>query len=183
MKHRAIAICGLIGSGKSQVGSYLGQLGYTVIDCDNIAHKLSCDSDIIEQVRQLLGECSIDNGQLNRPYIRSVVFGDSSLLADYSAIFNNAIARAVIGIISDMPLVFVQLPVFSAVAYNWYKVWNVVCSDDVRISRTVARDNTSVGDVVAISNKQVVPTCTDTIDNSGSIVQLHEQIDTLLATL
>ncbi len=183
MKHRAIAICGLIGSGKSQVGSYLGQLGYTVIDCDNIARQLACDNDIIEQVRQLLGECSIDNGHLNRPYIRSVVFSDSSLLAKYSAIFNNAVSSMVIDIISNMPLVFVQLPIFSAVAYNWYRVWNVVCSGDVRISRTVARDNTSVDDVVAISNNQVVPICTDTIDNSGSIVQLHEQIDTLLATL
>lgn len=183
MKHRAIAICGLIGSGKSQVGSYLSQLGYSVIDCDNIARQLSNNSNILEQVRQLLGECSIDNGQLNRPYIRSVVFEDSNLLAKYSAIFNSAIANQVLTAIDNASLVFVQLPVFSAVAYNWHRVWNVVCSDTVRINRTVARDNTSVDDVVAISNNQVVPVSTDTIDNSGSIAQLHEKIDALLAIL
>lgn len=183
MKHRAIAICGLIGSGKSQVGQYLSRLGHTVIDCDDIARQLACDSDIIAKVRQLLGSESIADGKLDRAYIRSVVFGNSELLASYSGIFSSAVADKVIDIASRTPVIFVQLPIFDAVKLDWYRVWNVVCNNSTRVDRTVERDSTTIDDVLAISSRQIAVVGTDTIDNSGSIAQLYQQVDKLLATL
>ncbi len=183
MKHRAIAICGLIGSGKSQVGRYLVDKGYDVVDCDIIARQVSNDKNILFEVSQLLGEDSIVDGKLNRPYIRSVVFSNSQLLAQYSDIFNHAIRDALVDSIKDMPLVFVQLPVYDAIEYHWYRVWNVVCDEAVRIGRTVSRDKTSTADVEAISNKQKSVNGTDIIDNSGSVEQLHATIDKLLEIL
>ncbi len=183
MKHKAIAICGLIGSGKSAVGSYLDKLGYTVVDCDDIARQLATDSNIIAQVQALLGECSISQGQLDRGYIRSVVFADSALLAQYSNIFSSGVADRVLDIISNNSIVFVQLPIYDAIPYSWHSVWNVVCNQDIRLHRTIARDNTSAQDVMDISNQQQPVMGTVTIDNCGTLQQLYDNIDRLLLTL
>ncbi len=183
MKHRAIAICGLIGSGKSTVASYLVTKGYNVIDCDDIARELSQDSDIIAKVHNLLGDASINDGTLNRQYIRSVVFDDITLHHSYSQIFTEAVESRVLDIIASCALVFVQLPIFDAIHYQWHAVWNVVSDDSVRIARTVARDNTSIEDVQTISSRQHSVEGADTIYNCGTIQQLHDNVDILLATL
>ena len=70
MKHKAIAICGYIGSGKSTVGNILRNCGCEVIDCDKLARQVADMPSTVDAVRDLMGDGDVLNGKLNRPYIR-----------------------------------------------------------------------------------------------------------------
>ena len=94
MKHKAIAICGYIGSGKSTVGNILRNCGGEVIDCDKLARQVADMPSTVEAVRDLMGDGAVLNGKLNRSYIRSRIFDNNKLLSKYNKIFTAEIGRA-----------------------------------------------------------------------------------------
>ncbi|MBO5867244.1 MAG: dephospho-CoA kinase, partial [Clostridia bacterium] len=55
MKRNAIALTGVIGSGKSAVGNYLRQKGFVVIDCDKLSREVANHWQVQQKVVQLLG--------------------------------------------------------------------------------------------------------------------------------
>src|SRR5690554_6980460 len=71
-----VGLTGGIGSGKSKVADMLGAWGAAVIDTDVIAHDLTAPGGAaIEPIRQAFGADVIaENGALNRPLVRELVF-------------------------------------------------------------------------------------------------------------
>lgn len=71
-----LGLTGGIGSGKSKVADMLGAWGAAVIDTDVIAHDLTAPGGAaIEPIRQAFGADVIaENGALNRPLVRELVF-------------------------------------------------------------------------------------------------------------
>ena len=190
MKCKVIAITGQIGSGKSTVGKYLVQKGYSVIDCDSLSRIASTLPDVQQRVVCLLGKDSVVNGNLNRTYIRQLIFSDDNLYSQYNQIFLDKIKSLLTTAVDDLAcqqgkkLVFVEIPLIDAFSYNWDEVVLVTSPQSQRIQRVTLRDGVDASDVENISNRQnYVTQPTVTINNDGSLDALFAKIDKLLQNL
>ena len=190
MKCKVIAITGQIGSGKSTVGKYLVQKGYSVIDCDSLSRIASTLPDVQQSVVCLLGKDSVVNGTLNRTYIRQLIFSDDNLYSQYNQIFLDKIKSLLTTAVDDLAcqqgknLVFVEIPLIDAFSYNWDEVVLVTSPQSQRIQRVTLRDGVDASDVENISNRQnYVTQPTVTINNDGSLDALFAKIDKLLQNL
>jgi dephospho-CoA kinase len=75
-----IGITGGIGSGKTYVCQLLEKLGYPVFYSDEEAKKLMTqDPSLISEIKQLLGDESYIQNELNKPFIAHSIFHNSKL--------------------------------------------------------------------------------------------------------
>ncbi len=68
-----IGVTGPIASGKSTVAAYLEEKGYLVLDADKIVASLYEKKEILDKVCDLLGGKAVENGKLNRTYVRELI--------------------------------------------------------------------------------------------------------------
>ena len=87
-----IGITGGIGSGKSTVCSLFAERGIAVYDSDSRAKQLMNESaELRQQLIEAFGEECYTDGELNRGYLASKVFGDAEALARLNAIVHPAV--------------------------------------------------------------------------------------------
>ena len=90
---KKIGITGGIGSGKSTVCRVFAMLGIAIYDSDREAKRLmNSDPRLTEQLRALFGSEAYINGQLNRPFLASVVFNHPERLTQLNALVHPAVA-------------------------------------------------------------------------------------------
>lgn len=193
MTSKVIAVTGGIGSGKSETTRYLQGLGYNTLDCDTLAREVSFRPCIVEQVRKLLGDIFVVDGQLDRAAIRNKVFGNEDLLNRYNALFFDEVKKILDEEISVLIrqaeaanqegiVVFVEISVFDAFEYPWDEVWLVEADVETRINRAQIRDRVSrksLDDIVA--RQRVCNGFTRKLTNDGVPEDLYKQIDIALA--
>ena len=75
---RVIGVTGGIASGKSNVCSIIENMGYSVIDCDQISYRLSKKGcPIYDVILEKFGkEYLLDNGELDRKKLGRLIFND-----------------------------------------------------------------------------------------------------------
>lgn len=74
-----IGITGGIGSGKSYVCSILEKMGFDIFYSDQEAQKIMITNPgLIDEIKQLVGEDSYQDGQLNKPRLREFIFDKES---------------------------------------------------------------------------------------------------------
>lgn len=183
MKRRVIALTGGIGSGKSEVAKILtSRYSFDVLDCDKLSREVATDSELLFRVQQLLGADSVVDGELNRSFVREMVFCNDELYNSYSNLFWKKIRRllekklALLG-----QTVFVEIPVLEAFHFDWSEIWLVESSDDSRLLRVVQRDGVALENVRDIMSKQKkCVNFTQKIINNGSIDDLKENVEVAL---
>jgi dephospho-CoA kinase len=75
-----VGLTGNYGMGKSSVLAMFENLGAITIDSDSIVHSLLVEKDILEKIRELLGETVFDkDGGLIKPQVAQVIFTNSEL--------------------------------------------------------------------------------------------------------
>lgn len=188
MKKR-IAIIGGIGSGKSVVSQILRVMGFPVYDCDAEAKRLMDNSQKIKsRIVDAFGEESLLNGQLNRPYLATMVFGYPENLKKLNGIvhpevhadFEQWVAECNAG------AVFVETAILIESGMDAFvdEIWLVDAPEDIRVARVVKRNGLPVEQVQARIRSQKIIAETRLplfrIDNSGK-VSLLPQIDELIA--
>lgn len=109
-----VALTGGIGSGKSQVGSYLAQLGAIVFDSDQLAR------DVIERgtpgfdaIVKRFGDEILTDGQINRAALADLIFENPAARADLEGIIHPRVKEASDRIIAQSPegsIVVNQIP-------------------------------------------------------------------------
>jgi dephospho-CoA kinase len=140
-----IGITGGIGSGKSTVAQLFEEMGIPVYYADSEAKELmNMDSDIKEAIIKLFGEEAYREGQLNRAFIASKVFGNETKLAQLNAIVHPKVAKHFEEWVKKQSSKFVIKEAAILVETGGYKdldeLFVVTADENLRIQRVMKRD-------------------------------------------
>lgn len=199
---RMVGLTGGIGSGKSTVARRLAAWGAIVIDADQVAREVvESGMPALDEIVARFGPGVLTaEGRLDRPRMAELVFTDDEARRDLEAITHpriaDEIARRVADaqaaedadgrqrtVVLDHPLLVEtgQAPQFPVVVV-------VVAPEGVRVERLVQFRGMDVEDARARLRAQTdddarVAAATHVIDNSGTLEELHAQVDALIDDL
>lgn len=154
-----IGITGGIGSGKSYIGSIFEKMGYPVYYSDKASKQLTVTNDTIRNgLIRLLGETVYQNNELNKAFLASKLFQDDAIREQVNAIIH-PVVRADFNEWAERqktPLVFNEAAILIETgSYRTLDFTVVVTADkEIRIQRTMTRDNISREEVLARMSKQ-----------------------------
>jgi dephospho-CoA kinase len=146
---------GGIGSGKSYISKIFSVLGVPVYDADSRAKSLyETDKLLLNSLVDLLGEQIIDNGELDKKRLASLIFGNDSLLDKVNSIVHPRVLedfknwKLEKSLMSDLLLMesalYFSAPIFR---HEVDKVVLVYAPEDLRIKRVTQRDECSENSV------------------------------------
>lgn len=196
-----IGITGGIGSGKSTIARALKARGFTVYDCDHEAKRIIAGNKEVQQkIIALLGPESFVHDTLspctyNTVYVAKRVFADPSLLNQLNSIIHPAVKQDIQQFSinhSQISIIFIESAILFEAGLDSLcdKIILVEAPEEVRISRTIARDyhgNASSANInkvrarihaqeTSIPSYSVLPTMTVQNDGSISIEEIVEKI-------
>lgn len=192
-----IGLTGGIGAGKSTVSSRFRALGAFVLDADAISRSLlEPEGGCFDAVRALFPAAMGEDGRLNRAHIAKEVFSDPHK----RKALNNIVHPAVIArmhlladehlrIVPEGMVIFdVPLLIECGMHTDMDCVILVVADDPVRIERIIRRDGCTAEQAEARFSAQMAQDekrryADFIIDNSGTLEQLYDQVDSLYAGL
>lgn len=186
-----IGLTGGIGSGKSAAADRFAALGATVIDTDEVAHRLTAPGgSAIGAIREAFGETVITpEGALDRNVMRELAFSDPDARRRLEAILHPAIRDECERLIAaaDSPYVVLGVPLLiesKTYRERCDRVCVVDCPVEMQVSRVMLRnglEEARVRTIVAaqVSRDERLAAADDVIDNSTSLATLHAQVDRL----
>lgn len=187
-----LGLTGGIGSGKSTVARIFEVLGIPVYYADEAAKEImNTDNDLRQQVIDAFGENAYRNNILNRQYISSIVFKDKGKLALLNELVHPATIRAAEAwmkkqttpyAVKEAALIFE-----SGSQQQLDYVIGVHAPQEIRITRTMARDNITRDEVLKRMNNQMdeetkMELCNFVIQNDEQhalipqVMALHHQL-------
>ena len=138
-----IGITGGTGCGKTTALSILEELGGLIIDCDRVYHDLlKTDKALLSSIENRFPG-TVENGELNRKKLASIVFSDEAALLDLNAITHKAVKKEVLRLLETAPkLVAIDaIGLFEgALSELCHTTLAITAPEEVRISRLMARD-------------------------------------------
>ena len=190
---KIIGITGGIASGKSTVTNFLRQKGFQVVDADAVVHQLQKPGGrLFEALVQHFGqEIILENGELNRPLLASLIFSNTEE-QEWSKQIQGEIIREELASLRDKlaqteSIFFMDIPLLFEQDYSsWFnETWLVYVEPDVQMDRLMKRDQLSKD--LAISRlsaqwslEEKKGLASQVIDNNGSQDQLLAQLNSLL---
>lgn len=189
-----IGITGSIGAGKSTVAGIFKVLGVPVFDADATAKSiLNSDPELREQIIAAFGSETYKNGLLDRKYLATLVFNNSDQLAKLNALVHPATIKAANAwakhweeqgsayIVKEAALLF---EAGTNIGLDF--IIGVTAPEDLRITRVMARDHVTRGEVLKRMQHQLEDTkkmerCNIVLDNNEKallipqVLALHQQ--------
>lgn len=189
---KVIGLTGGIATGKSTVSKMLKERGFYIVDADVASRKaVETGSKGLRQVEEVFGNEAILNGEMNRQYVGSIVFKDEDMRKKLNNIVH-PIVREIMeegkqlglkkdkNVIMDIPLLFEN-----NLQDTVDETWLVYTTKETQIVRLKQRNQLT--DEEALSRiKSQMPIeekkemADVIIDNNGSLVDLTQNIETLL---
>jgi dephospho-CoA kinase len=148
-----VGITGGIGSGKTTICHLFESLGIPVYYADDRAKwLLGHDPELIQAVKDLLGEEAYVDGQYNRAYVASVVFNNPELLARLNAISHPAVesdSRKWHESFTNVPYTLKEAALMVESGSHKYLDYLIVVTapEALRIERVVRRDGVDAASV------------------------------------
>jgi len=157
---RIIGLTGGIGSGKTSVAKLLENKDFPVYYSDDQAKNIvNIDSELKSQIISLLGEESYLDGIYNRKYVGEKVFSDAELLNQLNHLIHPAVRldfeKWVAAQTSEF--VFKETALLFELKLNeqCYKSLLITADDNLRIKRTMDRDNKTYREIETIMQNQM----------------------------
>lgn len=191
-----IGLCGGSGSGKGAVGEIFTANGISVIDTDDVYHKLTSQfGDCIRELTSEFGDSIVnENGSLNRAKLSEIVFasGNEDKLKKLNKISHRHVLLKTEKMAASFEkagqkLVVIDAPVLFESGFNRIcdAVVCVIADKELRISRIMERDKISrekaelriskqLSDEFLIANSDYV------IYNNSDIASLKEQTEKII---
>lgn len=157
---RIIGLTGGIGSGKTSVAKLLENKGFPVYYSDDQAKNIvNIDSELKQKIISLLGEEAYLDGTYNRKYVADKVFNNAALLDELNHLIHPAVRldfeKWVAAQTSEF--VFKETALLFELKLNeqCYKSLLVTADDNLRIKRTMDRDNKTYREIETIMQNQM----------------------------
>ena len=190
---KIIGITGGIASGKSTVTNFLRKQGFQVVDADAVVHQLQKPgSRLFEALVQHFGqEIILENGELNRPLLASLIFSNPEE-REWSKQIQGEIIREELATLRDQlaqteEIFFMDIPLLFEQDYSaWFdETWLVYVDRDVQVERLMKRDHLSKDEAefrlaVQWPLEKKKDLASHVLDNNGNQDQLLTQVFSLL---
>ena len=191
---RVIGLTGSIACGKSTVSRFLSEHGCTIIDGDELSHRLtSAGGAAIPALRQAFGSSFIlADGSLDRKKLGALVFSDESALRKLDALMAPFLREATQQEMlhaeeSGADLCFLDMPLLFEKGYDSLcrSVWCVYLPLPLQLERLMARDHLTREEAMSrirtvMSSDEKAARSNVVIDNSGTVEETLSQIPSLL---
>ncbi|ARU30534.1 dephospho-CoA kinase [Sulfuriferula sp. AH1] len=187
-----VGLTGGIGCGKTTVSRIFAELGAVIIDTDEIAHSLTQpDGLAMPEIARTFGENYVaQNGVLDRPRMRKLVFNDTDAKHQLEAILHPLIYQAVTAAVASHPdATYILLVVPLLIETRRYldmvqRILVVDCDEQQQISRAIARSGLSEDAVQRIMQNQTtrqqrLQFADDVILNRNSLEFTRQQVTEL----
>jgi dephospho-CoA kinase len=190
-----VGLTGGVASGKSTVSAILAELGAVVVDADVLAREVVArGTDGLVEVVAAFGDGVLtDEGDLDRPAVGAIVFGDPEQRRRLEAIIHPRVraraaeieAAAAAGsiVVHDIPLLVEtgQAATFDAVVV-------VDTSADLQVERMTSVRGMSEAEAQAriaaqATREDRLAAATYVVDNAGSMDDLRQQVEQVYAAL
>ena len=186
-----VGLTGGIGCGKSTAVDAFRALGAPIVDADQISKKMvEKGSEALEEIASIFGsDLLLNNGKLNRPLLKQIIFSDSNALEKLEAILHPRIKAEItreISIVKNEAYVIVDIPLL--VEKNYQEMFDQIivvdCLPEQQIQRVAMRDKLSSSDIKKIMQNQATreernEAATMILDNSLDKESLLSQINRL----
>lgn len=190
---KIIGITGGIASGKSTVTNFLRQQGFQVVDADAVVHQLQKPGcRLFEALVQHFGqEIILENGELNRPLLASLIFSNPQE-REWSKQIQGEIIREELATLRDQfaqteEIFFMDIPLLFEQYYSaWFdETWLVYVDRNIQVERLMKRDQLSKDEAESrlaaqwpLEEKKDLASYI--LDNNGNQDQLLTQVRNLL---
>ncbi len=179
MSKLVIGLTGGIGSGKTTITNYFGELGIEIIDADIIAREVvAVNSPALKAIAQHFGnDYLLADGQLNRALLRSRIFSNEADKQWLNNLLHPLIRHNIVEQTKEAKSEYCILVAPLLIENNLLelvdRVLIVDVSETTQIARTLLRDNSSEQEIKAIIASQTnrtarVNAADDIINNDNS---------------
>ncbi len=189
-----VGVTGGIGSGKTAVTDHLQTLGITVVDAD-LASRLIMEPGrpALAAVAERFGDdILLADGQLDRAALRQIVFSDPDQRQWLEQLTHPLIGEEILNQlgVAESPYAVLSSPLLLETSQKDLCDMIVVVDvpEPVQLERTMRRDDNEEGQVrrimaAQLAREQRLAGADRVIDNSGSLDELHAQVEELHAEL
>ena len=190
---RVIGITGGIGSGKSEILSYLKErTNCRIIIADRVAHELEKQGGVCyERIVALLGEGILEaDGEIDKAKLAACIFTDEKLLVQINAIVHPAVKEYILTEIAreketgEYDYLFIEAALLIEDGYDKIvdEMWYIHADENVRRERLKASRGYSDEKIDSIMREQLQEEeffrhCSIVIDNSMQLIGAYKQID------
>ena len=190
MSNFVVGITGGIGAGKTAATDIFANYGIVIVDADVVAREVvEPGSKTLAELSEAFGlDILLDDGNLNRPKLRELVFSNEDAKQTLNKIMHPAIREALLFQLqqADSPYVILSAPLLLENNLEKYVDTVVVVDvpEEVQLTRASQRDTVNKEQIAAImksqcSRQERLDKANYLIDNSGDIAQLPAQIESL----
>ena len=185
-----VGVTGGIGSGKTAVSNLFASFGVPVIDAD------AAQRVVVQKGKPALAKIAehfgasilLEDGNLNRPALRKIVFSQDHERGWLERLLHPLIfeelQKQLHGANSEYALLVSPLLIETGQARLTQRILVIDAPDELRIQRTVARDNNDEAQIRAIMAVQTdretrLARADDVIVNDGDLTTLKTKVETL----
>lgn len=189
-KPLVVAVTGCIGSGKSEVSSYLKERGYLTISSDEINADLLKQPQTIADLAAILG-CQKED--IDKKYLSEVIFSQSAAKEKVESYLHQRIYQEIASWIKENEaekLLFVEVPLLYEVGWDRYFDYNVnVDSRPELIYQRLLENRKMKKEEVdrrlrnQLSLAEKAKRADYNLDNRSTLEKLHDSIETLIRRL
>jgi dephospho-CoA kinase len=194
---KRLGITGGIASGKSAVAGMLREMGFRVIDADELGHSvIEPGTPAYDEIVREFGAGIIGaDGRIDRGKLASVVFADAGKLKNLNAIVHPRVEEEMVRLFGDWEksgvkdAAFVEAALLVEAGYHKKLDGLVVawCTPEQQMDRLVARGLSEVEARRRIAAQmpaaEKLKFATEKIDCSGSLEETRRQVEELAAKL
>lgn len=151
MRRVIVALTGGIASGKTLASDQMAKTGFEIIDADIISRQVvEKGSEVLLKLVGFFGRHILtDDGELNRPALKKIVFNDGQKLKALNQMIHPAIKQAIKCKISEsaQSLIVLVIPLLSEDLVNEYHIDRVMVVDvnsHTQLKRVMTRDGVDV---------------------------------------
>lgn len=159
--HKVIGLTGGIGSGKSTVAKFIGEMGFPVYSSDARAKEIVNEDELLKKgIIELLGEKAYDeNGLYDRKYVSEIVFNNEEFLLKLNGMIHPAVkfdfekwvARQATEFVFKETALLFELNLNE----SCFKSILVTADDNCRIKRVMDRDGKTYREVKNVMHHQM----------------------------